>query len=315
MPRQPVPRLADTVSRYLKTVEPLLSKEKFEKTKRQAQEFEKSALVKKCQVLLVLKSWIAGNYVSDWWEKYVYLRSRSTLLINSNYYGLGYAYHIPSNVQNARAAVVPHFFAHFKNLLDSERLTPTTMRGTVPICMRQYERMFALTRVPGRDTDWLLHQSESLHIAVCYLGSWWRVELLSDDKIPLTSHAIKHQLDIIVASLANQEPTAQATEAEASLPALTALERTRWAEIREDHFSTGINKLSLDEIESAMFVLHLDDRAPATWSETGRLSLHGGNGTKHLCDKSFNIIIFANGQGSMHVEHSWADAPVMAHAW
>lgn len=67
--------------------------------------------------------------MSDWWEKYIYLRSRAPLLINSNYYGLGYAYHVPSNVQTARASIIAHYFAHFKILLESERLAPTTMRG------------------------------------------------------------------------------------------------------------------------------------------------------------------------------------------
>lgn len=71
----------------------------------------------------------------------------------------------------------------------------------------------------------------------------------------------------------------------------------------------GINKISLDEIENAAFVVHLDDRRPETWSETGMLSLHG-EGTTRWLDKSFNLIIFANGQASVHAEHSWADAPV-----
>jgi hypothetical protein len=35
---------------------------------------------------LVLKSWFSSNYVTDWWEKYVYLRARGALMINSNYY-------------------------------------------------------------------------------------------------------------------------------------------------------------------------------------------------------------------------------------
>ena len=177
MPRQPVPGLALTLSRYLQTVKPLLSPEEYQAVEKQAVTFERSAVVRKCQALLVLKSWLAGNYVSDWWEKYVYLRSRAPLLINSNYYGLGYAYHVPSHVQTARASILAHYFAHFKILLESERLAPTTMRGTVPICMRQYERMFGLTRVPGRDTDFLVH-SDSVHIAVSCNGSWWRVELL-----------------------------------------------------------------------------------------------------------------------------------------
>ncbi len=41
---------------------------------------------KKMQRYLVLKSWWASNYVTDWWETYVYLYGRSSIMINSNYY-------------------------------------------------------------------------------------------------------------------------------------------------------------------------------------------------------------------------------------
>lgn len=76
----------------------------------------------------------------------------------------------------------------------------------------------------------------------------------------------------------------------------------------------GINKLSLDDIENSIFILHLDDRNPSTWTECGNLCLHG-NGTTRWCDKSFNLIVFSNGYAGVHAEHSWADAPVIAHAW
>ena len=330
LPRQPVPPLKETIRRYLETIRPLISQQDFEKTSADAARYLASAQARRSQALLVFKAWFAGNYVSDWWEKYVYLRSRAPLLINSNYYGLGYAYHVPSKHQTARAAVIAHHFARFKILLEAEQLAPTTMRGTVPVCMRQYERMFGLTRIPGRDTDWL-HHSDSVHVAVSHKGVWWRVDLfdLSDDKSPLSIDDIKYQLDVIVASAAHEGSLGASSSSagkyaahryahaavEARLPALTAIGRTRWAEIREDHFSGGLNKMSLDEIETAMFVVNLDDRAPSTWSEVGTLSLHGGAGATWWCDKSFNINVFANGEASMHVEHSWADAPVMAHAW
>ena len=38
------------------------------------------------QRYLYLKSWWATNYVTDWWELYVYLYGRSSIMINSNYY-------------------------------------------------------------------------------------------------------------------------------------------------------------------------------------------------------------------------------------
>lgn len=45
---------------------------------------------KRMQRYLVLKSWWASNYVTDWWEQYVYLSGRSSIMINSNYYaGVG----------------------------------------------------------------------------------------------------------------------------------------------------------------------------------------------------------------------------------
>ena len=49
---------------------------------------------------------ISTNYISDWWEKYVYLRGRASLMINSNYYALDRAWSVPTNVQEARAATV-----------------------------------------------------------------------------------------------------------------------------------------------------------------------------------------------------------------
>lgn len=42
----------------------------------------------KLQRYLLLKSWWSTNYVTDWWEEYVYLRGRSPIMVNSNYYGL-----------------------------------------------------------------------------------------------------------------------------------------------------------------------------------------------------------------------------------
>ncbi len=64
MPRQPVPALALTLSRYLKTVKPLLSLEDYIVVEKEAAEFAQSAVVRKAQALLVLKSWLAGNHLS-----------------------------------------------------------------------------------------------------------------------------------------------------------------------------------------------------------------------------------------------------------
>ncbi|KNC72034.1 hypothetical protein SARC_15416, partial [Sphaeroforma arctica JP610] len=59
------------------------------------------------------------------------------------------------------------------------------------------------------------------------------------------------------------------------VPALTRWERKKWAKVRSTFFKYGVNKQSLDMIESAMFFCVLDSDAPANLNEMGKLGLHG----------------------------------------
>ena len=66
---------------------PLLNDKEYDDLVELTAKFETS-LAPRLQRYLWLK-WIwSDNYVSDWWEEYVYLSSRSPLMINSNFYGL-----------------------------------------------------------------------------------------------------------------------------------------------------------------------------------------------------------------------------------
>mmetsp|Transcript_4768 Transcript_4768/g.11175 ORF Transcript_4768/g.11175 Transcript_4768/m.11175 type:complete len:838 (-) Transcript_4768:226-2739(-) len=313
MPRQPVPPIKQTIEKYLRSIEPLIPADQFELQKKEALRFAANE-APRLQRYLVLKSWFSGNYVSDWWEKYVYLRSRTPILINSNYYGLGFNNYIPTSNQTARAAALIHQYMLFKLDLDSEKLQPTVVKGAVPICMRQYERLFSTCRIPGRDTDVIKHLdgADVIHIAVLYKGSFWRVNTFSDNGNALEAYQIQDQLDFIRASVGRALPAP--LSAEANLPALTGIDRSHWAQIRETYFAEGLNRISLDVLENAIMVVHLDDAAPTTWTQTGNLALHG-NGNTRWCDKSFNLVVFSNGEAAVHAEHTWADAPVIAHAW
>ena len=64
-----------------------MSDEEYDKVVKLTKEFQEG-VGPKLQRYLVLKSLWSPNYVSDWWERFVYLRSRSSLMINSNYYGV-----------------------------------------------------------------------------------------------------------------------------------------------------------------------------------------------------------------------------------
>jgi carnitine O-palmitoyltransferase 1, liver isoform len=83
---------------------------------------------------------------------------------------------------------------------------------------------------------------------------------------------------------------------------LTAGDRTKWAQNRQLYFSRGVNKLALYLIESAAFVLSLDDqdfefdlKHPEKLDRYGQLLLHG-NGHDRWFDKSFTVCVSKNGR-------------------
>lgn len=135
LPRLPVPDLKDTTDRLLLSVKPLLSETEYEEMQQKAREFLVST-GPKLQRLLYLKYLVSTNYVSDWWEKYVYLRGRSPIAINSNYYVLDRTIK-GTSVQTARAAQLVWNMLSFKKLLDREEVPPILMQKIIPLCMNQ----------------------------------------------------------------------------------------------------------------------------------------------------------------------------------
>ncbi|ETI57496.1 hypothetical protein L914_02074 [Phytophthora nicotianae] len=315
LPRLPLPPLKDTIQRYLQSVHPLLTSKEYEEVERMAHEFVHKE-GPKLQFYLYLKSWWSSNYVTDWWEKYVYLKGRSSLMINSNYYALPGANLDFSLTKKpvALAAALVHEFLLFKQDLDREHLPPQLIRGIVPLCMSQYQRIFSCTRIPGRETDSLkLYQHKSKHIAVFCHGRVFKMPLFEKGQYGklLTKFEIQRQFEWIeTTALAMGAPS----KAEENLAALTAAGRIEWAENREQFFSSGVNKRSLEVIESAVFVVVLQNDVAKDWTSMGKNLIHGSGGNRWF-DKSFNLVIYKNSVAGINAEHAWADAPVMAHAW
>ncbi|UYV77982.1 CPT1A [Cordylochernes scorpioides] len=313
LPRIPLPALDYTINKYLESMKPLLSEEEYRTRQELAQEFQSSALGRKCQWYLWLKSWWSTNYVTDWWEEYVYLRGRDPLLINSNYYGID-ALALQSNRQASRAAYLLYATFQYRRSIDSQSLPPLLIQNMIPLCSRQYERMFNTTRIPGVETDRLDHFEQSNYVVVLCRGCYYVLEMYSHTRL-LTPPEIEAQVEWILAQTPQPDP------GEDKLAALTTAERKRWAVSRRKYFGQGLNRASLRTIEKAAFVVVLEDRSyeldpsnPAKFDEYVQ-SLFYGTGCDRWLDKSFNFIVGANGRVGLNVEHSWADAPVMAQFW
>ncbi|XP_017757993.1 PREDICTED: carnitine O-palmitoyltransferase 1, liver isoform isoform X2 [Eufriesea mexicana] len=313
LPRLPLPSVEDTMKRYLRSVRPLLDDENYARMETLANEFQKGIGVK-LQRYLILKSWWATNYVSDWWEDYVYLRGRSPIMVNSNFYGIDAILMYPTNVQVARAASVIYSCLQYRRLIERQELEPILIQGLVPLCSWQYERLFNTTRIPGRETDKITHYQDSKHIVVYHKGRYFKVLIYHKNRI-LQPCEIEIQMQQIL------DDKSEPLEGEEKLAALTAGERTAWAIAREEFFSKGINKASLDLIEKAAFVVALDDvpyvydaEDPDKLDQYGRILLHG-KGYDRWFDKSFTLCIGNNGRTGFNAEHSWADAPIMGSLW
>ncbi|KAM6961179.1 carnitine O-palmitoyltransferase 1, liver isoform [Aplochiton taeniatus] len=314
LPRLPVPSIKDTCRRYLESARPLMDDEQFERMKGLATDFEKK-LGPRLQWYLKLKSWWTSNYVSDWWEEYIYLRGRGPIMVNSNYYAMDFLYVFPTSIQAARAGNAIHAIMLYRRKLDRAQLKPLMLLNTIPMCSSQYERMFNTSRIPGVDTDTIQHVNNSKHIAVFHKGRFYKVWMFYDGRL-LLPREIEQQMERILAD--QSEPLA----GEAELAALTAGPRTPWANARDAHFSRGKNKVALDAIERAAFFVTLDDteqrydadNPDKSLTRYAKSLLHGKCYDRWF-DKSFNLIVFKNGTMGLNAEHTWADAPIVGHLW
>ncbi|XP_032180898.1 carnitine O-palmitoyltransferase 1, brain isoform isoform X2 [Mustela erminea] len=276
LPRQPVPSVQDTVRKYLESVRPILSNEDFDWTSVLAQEFLRlqASLL---QWYLQLKSWWASNYVSDWWEEFVYLRSRHSLMVNSNYYMM------------------------------------TLLMGMRPLCSAQYEKIFNTTRIPGLQKDHIRHLRDSRHVAVFHRGRFFRVGTHSPSGL-LSPRALEQQFQRI---LDDPSPACPQEEHLAALTAaprdMWAQVRSSLKIQAEDALEAVEGAAFFVSLDSEPAGLTRED--PAASLDAYARALLAGRGHDRWFDKSFTLIVFSNGKLGLSVEHSWADCPISGHMW
>ncbi|KAM4825370.1 palmitoyl thioesterase CPT1C isoform 1-T2 [Thomomys bottae] len=312
LPRQPVPSVQDTVCKYLESVRPVLSDEDFDWMAVMAQEFLKlqASLL---QWYLWLKSWWASNYVSDWWEEFVYLRSRNSLMVNSNYYLMDFLYVTPTPLQAARAGNAVHALLLYRHGLTHQEIAPTLLLGMRPLCSAQFEKIFNTTRVPGVEKDSIRHLRDSQHVAVFHRGRFFRVGTHSSEGL-LAPRALEQQFQRIL------DDPSPACPHEEHLAALTAAPRGVWAQVRESVKARAA--AALEAVEGAAFFVSLDSEPggltredPATSLDAYAHTLLAGHGHDRWFDKSFTLIVFSNGKLGLSVEHSWVDCTISGHMW
>ncbi|MGP3924083.1 choline/carnitine O-acyltransferase [Streptomyces sp. 8N616] len=307
LPRVPLPTLEASCERFLAWCAPLLGPEEQAVTEEEVAAFLRPG--GSGRVLhAALEEYDAQEGVHSWLDTfwpYRYLGRRDRIALNANFFFL---FQDSGSPQVERAAGLIAGALNYKGKLDQGLIPPVVQRG-VPQSMVQNAYLFSTTRIPGAQQDTVRAPyseespgpSKARHIVVFFRGSMFRLDVLGADGVP-------HSLDDIEAGLhAVMKAGAEPAAADTSVGHLTTMARAEWAAARESLLACHPrNADALDDVETALFCVCLEDFAPADTQGTCDELLYGDRGNRWF-DKAVSFIVFADGRAGINVEHCELD--------
>lgn len=299
LPRLPVPTLEETAARYLKSLHPLLSPVEYAASQKAVDEFIKSGGVgQKLQEKLIARreNPKIKNWIYEWWNDSAYLSYRDPVVPYVSYF---YSHRDDRRRRNPakRAAALSTAALEFKKQVDSGSLEPEYMKK-LPICMDSYKWMFNASRVPAKPADYPVKYDpkDHKHIIVVRKNQFFKVLHEVDGK-QLNTTELESQFARIY-DLAERAP---------AVGALTSENRDVWTDARKVLLDASPkNKAAIEAIESASFLVCLDEASPVTLEERAHQYWHG-DGQNRWYDKPLQFIVNDNGTSGFLGEHSMMD--------
>ncbi|RPB21994.1 acyltransferase ChoActase/COT/CPT [Terfezia boudieri ATCC MYA-4762] len=301
LPKLPVPTLEETASRYLKSLQPLLTPEELKDSTAAVQEFIKPGgigqeLQKKLQAKAADPN--VKNWMIDWWNFSAYLGYRDPVVPYVSYF-YSYKDDKKRRDQATRAAAITTGVLSFKDMVDKGTLEPEYMKKA-PLCMDSYQYMFNCCRIPEKPADFprKFAPEENKHVVVMRKGQFYKVMHEVDAK-QLSTRELEEQFRrILELAKGNSVPP---------VGALTSENRDIWTDARAKLVAASArNEEALEIIESASFLICLDDTSPVTLEERAHQYWHG-DGKNRWYDKPLQFIINENGSAGFMGEHSMMD--------
>ncbi|ADV22807.1 carnitine O-acetyltransferase [Cryptococcus gattii E566] len=314
LPRLPIPPLKDTCARYLRALEALQSPKEHAKTKEVVREFLESGEGELWQEKLEEYAKDKESYIEEFWYESYLSHSDSVVLSLNPFFVLSSDVTPRTNPQLSRAAALITSTLFFIHDLRNGLLQPDAVRG-IPLDMSQYERLFGTCRVPTDTGCRMEVYGNGRHIVVLRRGQFYWFDCLDSKNRPLlTDREILRNLDAIVKD-ADKLPTHEI--AKDSVGILTTESRKIWSGLRSDLINSNkVNKSCLEVVESALFIVCLDDAEPEDMAELcsnflcGGYKLEGGvqvgTCTNRWYDK-LQIIVCSNGEAGINFEHTGVD--------
>lgn len=307
LPRVPLPTLEASCERFLAWCAPLLTADQLAVTEAEVTAFLRADGPGRV-LQAALEEYDATEGVHSWLDTfwpYRYLGRRDRIALNANFFFL---FKDSGRPQVERAAGLVAGAVNYKRRLDQGLIPPVVQRG-VPQSMVQNKFLFSATRIPGAQQDTVRAPyspqwpgpSKARHIVVFFRGGMFRLDVLGADGVP-------HSLDDLEAGLhAVMKAGAEPAAADSSVGHLTTMARAEWAAARESLLACHPrNADALDDIETALFCVALEDFAPADTQEACDELLYGDRGNRWF-DKALSFIVFADGRAGINVEHCELD--------
>ncbi len=298
---QPIPKLSDTLSTYMKSVSPSLRGLQ-KMTTRLMLDLYGVTHAKRQQSLLELArngntNWCAEGLARMW------LRCRGGLPFHNNYSLLLHDDAAITSMTERAARLIAAALSVHKDML-AGRLMPD-MEANHPLEMRHYRRCFGTARLPQPHCDQLQSVENTHYIAIMAAGE---VYCLSLDNVAaeISWPQIQTALDRIVAEVLPNAHIHQRPQP----GLLSALPREQWASTYGDMLKVPLNQQGLSTLSKALFVVCLDvDAQPGSLKGAAAL-LRDGNCHNRYFDKSMQIIVTANAKAGLCFERAAVDGSV-----
>ncbi|XP_038045797.1 carnitine O-acetyltransferase-like [Patiria miniata] len=318
--RLPVPPLQQTLYKYLLAVQPILSEEDYEATKKIVTEFGKpGGYGESLQMALIQRYQKMDNWLAEWWLHKAYLEFRSPVVLHVSP-GVVFPREDFRGV-DAQLEFSARFIAgvlDFKQLIDSNSL-PDDYMGGQPLCMYRYHKILSSCRVPGVKKDSVVsfppnEPDAPRHTVIGHNNHLFSLVVYDSQGKPLPISEIHSKLkEIVAASPFPAEP----------VNILTSEHRNTWGKIFKKMSKDKVNRASFEEIKRSIFMVCLDK---SVYSELdgqmqvesfanycAKMALYGGGSRANSCnrwfDKTIQFMIGADGEIALQYEHCTVEGP------
>eukprot|EP00800_Vazella_pourtalesii_P020958 TRINITY_DN7604_c1_g1_i1.p1 TRINITY_DN7604_c1_g1~~TRINITY_DN7604_c1_g1_i1.p1 ORF type:complete len:672 (+),score=176.90 TRINITY_DN7604_c1_g1_i1:153-2168(+) len=318
IPRLPVPPLDQTLDKYLQVVRPLVSPDQFSQTQKAVEAFRAGA-GPDLQRALQERAATHDSWLHQWWLECAYLGFRLPVVVHSSpgMSTLKQEFSSPNQLISFCSKVVRSAIEFHQDVLEG-RLPPDLM-GSVTLDMSQYRNILSSTRVPNKDTDTQRRPNRevSRHIVVLHQGRFFKVPVFTREGVPATREAISSQLETVLRQ--SDTPCLE------KVGVLTSLHRDKLVTARKELLKAPTNAATLEQIETAIFTLCIDDPTPLvspsdishlsdpTETTASRVTLHGGGSSQNSGNRWFDsgvqFLVGKDGYFGINYEHSNCDAP------